>query len=835
MRKILFTLSMLVFGLGLFAAPVTMETAQQVAVNFYKHNAIKTSDYTISDEYANQYNGMTTYYVFIFKSGGFVMIAADDASIPILGYSTASPFDKNNIPPNAQWWFNEYSRKIKDIVDAKVSNVETVKAWKKIQDKQFPDTKNINAFPLLATTWNQDCYYNALCPAASGGPCSHVYTGCVATATAQVMKFWNYPTTGVGSHTYTDPTYGVQTVNFGTTTYDWGSMVNNVTSSNTAVATLMYDCGVSVDMTYGTSGSGAQETAIPNALISYFNYQPTAEVQFEASFVDSNWVKMLKTELDEGRPVLYAGYDGTEGHSFVFDGYNTSNQFDVNWGWSGYDDGYFAVGSLNPTGYAFNSNNEAVVRVRPKSSLMPIASFTSNTTTPLVGGTVTFTDMSTNSPTSWLWTFDGGSPSTYSGKTPPAITYAGPVGYYQVTLTVSNANGSDTKTSAQYINCGGTPSKWIEQNSAFATVTRGIDCISIVSPYTVWAGAFNGAFTSSADYFTQDFTRTTNGGITWTADTVIFTGYTAYGIANLAAINDTVCYAAMYPGTAATGGYVAETNDGGVTWSIANSPDYSASWLDFVYFFDANNGVSVGDPNSSHVFGIYTTSTAGASWTVVPSANIPTANTSETGVVNQFCAIGDTIWFGTQQGRLYKSVNKGLNWTVSTTGFGTSAQVTPVFRSGSVGIVTGSNYSTGAYLGMKITTDGGSTWNTVTPTGFYTKNPNISNIPGTESLWVDVSQGSGKGSSFSNNDCTYFYDIDTGAVQYTFVKFYDINTGWAGSYNYPSANVGGIYKWDPTVLSAGINPIKGNPLQINIYPNPTNNLVNIELSGITTQ
>jgi hypothetical protein len=288
----------------------------------------------------------------------------------------------------------------------------------------------------------------------------------------------------------------------------------------------------------------------------------------------------------------------------------------------------------------------------------------------------------------------------------------------------------------------------------------------------------------------------------------------------------------MYPGVAANGGYIAETTNGGTTWSIANSPDYSASWLDFDYFFDANNGVSVGDPNTSHVFGIYTTSNAGASWTAVPSANIPIALTGETGITNQFCAIGDTLWFGTTMGRIYKTVNKGLNWTDTNTGFGTTAQVTPVFRSGNVGVAVGVVYSTGAYLGLKITNDGGSTWNSITPSGYYTKNPNLSDIPGTASLWVDGSAGPGKGSGFSNNDCASFFNIDTGTTQYTYVKFYDINTGWAGSYN-TSSTVGGIYKWDPSALTVGINPVKENPVQVRIYPNPTNNFFTIELSGIT--
>lgn len=822
MKKILTILMLVIFGLSLYASPVSQEAALNVAVSYYKHVATKTSDYTISDVFANQYNGLTTFYVFSFSSGGYVIVSADDAVVPILGYSDTESFNKSNIPLNAQSWFEDYSKEIEYIVNNNIDNTQTKKQWKEIENENF-DNNNTKAdvSPLCSTTWNQDGYYNDV---VESNTQSGVYVGCVATAMAQIMKKWNYPTTGVGSHSYNEPTYGTLTVDFGATTYNWGSMPNNVSSPNTAVATLSYHCGVAVNMTYSTGGSGAYSWDVPNALITHFNYSPSAEIQFKDNFSATNWSNMLKAELDPpaSRPIYYSGDDGSSGHAFVCDGYTTSTgKFHFNWGWGGWSDGNYSIGALNPSGYSFNQDNAAVIRIMPSQG-QPVANFSASTTTPAVGGSVNFSDASTNSPTTWSWTFEGGTPSTSTLQNPTNITYS-TAGFYLVSLTVSNANGTDTKTRSKYINVGGTPSAWIKQNSAFTTASRGINSICIVNPYIVWAGAYDG--TSVTNYI-QDFTRTVNGGNTWIPGTVTYTGSTTQAIANMYAFNDTVCFAAMYPGAAANGGYVAKTIDGGVIWSIASSPSYASSWLDFAHFFNANDGVVVGDPSGTD-YVIYTTSNGGASWTQVPAASIPNCSSGEFAIVNQFDAYGNTIWFGTSMGRIYKSTDKGLTWTVATTGFSTTTYITPVFKDDNTGIIVGT--TTSGYSGIKKTINGGSTWTTLTPTGFYVKIPNLDFIPGTSSTWVDVASGPGTGSSYSTNDCSSFLEIDTAStIQYTSVKFYDINTGWAGSFNTSSTD-GGIYKWNPGVI-VGTNDIENLTDHISIYPNPASDYLQVEFT-----
>ena len=152
-------------------------------------------------------------------------------------------------------------------------------------------------------------------------------------------------------------------------------MPNAVSSTNTAVATLMYHCGVSVDMNYNVSsqgGSGAQTLDVVNALKTYFGYSASVAGKYRSNYSDSQWKNLLKGELDAGRPMQYAGTGSGGGHSFVCDGYDNNEFFHFNWGWGGSSDGYFSVNALNPgslgtgggTG-GFNTNQRVIIGIKP--------------------------------------------------------------------------------------------------------------------------------------------------------------------------------------------------------------------------------------------------------------------------------------------------------------------------------------------------------------------------------------------------------------------------------------------------------------------------------------
>jgi hypothetical protein len=336
----------------------------------YSANA-KTIDQKASDQAAS------LFYVFNAGSSGFVIVAGDDNSMPVLGYSDQGKFNPDSLPRNVAKWLEGYKNQIQYIIENKIqADSEISGQWEKLAQGGFSNQSNSSLSgisPLMLTRWNQAPYYNDLCPGGS-------VTGCVATAMAQIMKYWNYPATGSGFHSYNHETYGTLSSNFGGTTFQWSSMPNEVNGSNNAVATLMYSVGVSVDMGYSPEVSGAYvinaQSPVQNcseyALKTYFGYKSSLQGVQRVNYTQSQWLTMLKNELNARRPVLYAGFGSGGGHCFVADGFDTNDFIHFNWGWGGAYDGYFQINALNPSGTGtgggsggYNSGHQAVIGIEP--------------------------------------------------------------------------------------------------------------------------------------------------------------------------------------------------------------------------------------------------------------------------------------------------------------------------------------------------------------------------------------------------------------------------------------------------------------------------------------
>ena len=383
---LLIGLLIILLGTSTFAKQVDQNLAQQIGRNFLtaKTNsqqlkAAKTLQlvYKASSKNNNALASQqprTLFYVLNAGTGGFVIVAGDDNVSPILGYSDECTFDPNKIPLNVAKWLEGYKTEIRNVIDKDIqANREITDEWRQLKSANILATgATASVNPLIKTKWDQGKYYNSLCPDDS-------YTGCVATAMAQIMKYWNYPATGSGFHSYNHSNYGTLSANFGGTSYQWSSMPNSVNSSNNAVATLMYQVGVSVDMDYSPEGSSAYVTSYENsedcseyALKTYFGYENTLKGVFKDDFTQSEWINLLKKEFDAGRPILYAGYGTDGGHCFVADGYDNNNYIHFNWGWSGDYDGYFRIDALSPDGTGigggsgdYSSNQEAIIGIKP--------------------------------------------------------------------------------------------------------------------------------------------------------------------------------------------------------------------------------------------------------------------------------------------------------------------------------------------------------------------------------------------------------------------------------------------------------------------------------------
>ncbi|MBO6058020.1 MAG: C10 family peptidase [Bacteroidales bacterium] len=355
MKKLLTLVIAVVLGMSaLFANPVDVNTAKSLGQKFVQANFEKTMRagldlyYTVTSD-----NGQPCVYVFNIGNEGFVMVAASDNVRPILAYSENGPFDATNPYNGAMFMLETYKNSISYAIEKNINPTpEIAGQWESLNNCGKLSNKRAHTVgPLVQTKWNQNSPYNLYAPpsSAAGAPGGRCYAGCVATAMSQVMKYWDHPAQGEGSHSYYCPGYGQQSANFGATTYQWDLMPRTLSGASQeeieAVATLMYHCGVSVNMSFAPDGSGAYSQDVPGAMANYFDYDYCVQKQ-RNSYSLTNWVNLLKAEFDLGRPVYYSGHSSAGGHAFVADGYNEDDFISFNFGWSGSDDDWYAVDAI---------------------------------------------------------------------------------------------------------------------------------------------------------------------------------------------------------------------------------------------------------------------------------------------------------------------------------------------------------------------------------------------------------------------------------------------------------------------------------------------------------
>ena len=376
MKQILKGISIFIFSLlaipGVFAEKIEPKIAQALATNFFYEKCLlsgcdirQPAEMTLN--YTRLAGNEEVYYVF--SSGkNFIIVAADDDVYPVLAYSFESSYRQENQSPEFEFWMSSYEKQILQVrknsikADQKIST-----AWDFYLNHFNPHESlkggQKSMAPLLLSTWDQGNYYNSLCPEDPAGPGGRVWSGCVATCMAQVIYYYRYPQQGIGSHGYYSD-YGYLSADFGTTTYNYDGMQNDIMARyNYDMALIQYHCGIAIDMQYSPSGSGAFMDDDANAMKNNFGYSSSTQLFYKDDYTATDWANMLKNNLDAKMPIQYAGY-GDGGHAFVCDGYQGTDFFHFNWGWGGTYNGYFYLDNLNP-GYTFNNGHQAILNSYP--------------------------------------------------------------------------------------------------------------------------------------------------------------------------------------------------------------------------------------------------------------------------------------------------------------------------------------------------------------------------------------------------------------------------------------------------------------------------------------
>ena len=418
MRKVLLGLFLLPF-LAVMANQRTVEEAAEIAARFTNQQPRlrkalkaerKAADLRLAHQAMKNEKDEAAFYVFNQgEENGFVIVSADDRTAEqVLVYSDKGSFDARKINPTFKWWLSRFTEEISSIED----EVEQAYAPAATQEVAPIEPLLLNKDG-VEITWAQESPYYIYCPYDQRDN-TRCYTGCVATAAAQIMYKWRWPIKGTGESSYTwydcleaPDAWGncrnsydtVLSANYGETTYEWDLMLPAYQgqtgvkpNQRRAVAMLMYHCGVASEMNYGgdeAGGSGAWTDDMAYGLKTYFDYtfdkfiSMYSETKYggahegvtaEFGVTRDQFTTYFNADLEAGRPIIMGGEDSDGGHEFVCDGRDASNKFHINWGWEGDYNGYYSLSSLKPSGTNsnFSTNLDALIGLRPDTVETPV-------------------------------------------------------------------------------------------------------------------------------------------------------------------------------------------------------------------------------------------------------------------------------------------------------------------------------------------------------------------------------------------------------------------------------------------------------------------------------
>lgn len=320
------------------------------------------------------------FYVYNNPEGGWIIISAEDSAQPIIAYSYEGSFKTDNMPVNLKSWMGGYR---KQILEARKNAIAPDSKVRKMWDEATVVTKGTHAQKTLETAkWDQDTPYNMYCPTVSEeGRNYTALTGCVATAMGIVLRYHRWPEHGtgtIGGYSYTSdynkkvniPAYSIDDHYYDYTLMPTKLSSSSSTSQKQQVATLLHDCGVAVHAEYNyNTGTGAFSEYLAEALHSHMGMSGNARLERRDTHSDAEWIRLIKNEIDNNRPILYGGVDPDPqyggGHQFVCDGYDANDKISINWGWSGSDNGFFTLTLSIPNAYSFSTYQDALIGLEP--------------------------------------------------------------------------------------------------------------------------------------------------------------------------------------------------------------------------------------------------------------------------------------------------------------------------------------------------------------------------------------------------------------------------------------------------------------------------------------
>lgn len=351
------------------AEEVKSTNVKKVALNAFSYYSGKMSnEVKILQEIPVKHLDTTLLYVYNFETG-FIIISADDIAEPVLGFGLDSRIDFDDMPPALNYLLGCYQEEILYAKRKKIKTSQEINA--KWEEYLNPNLSKVFYMPttwLVETKWGQNgghasgsnVGYNYYCPELQG---QKTLVGCGGVALAQVLNYWSCRVHPQGIINYTPPGLSLININLANQSYSWDNMAYN--QANTSNALFLYHCAAAIESEFGVNGTTSYPAKIPNKLNQNFGFGASS-LNHKNSYSDQNWIALLKTNIDNRRPIIYTGQKTNNGggHGWVVDGYDSNNLFHCNWGWRGSSDGWFNLTNLTGN-VAYTEKQNAIVNIYP--------------------------------------------------------------------------------------------------------------------------------------------------------------------------------------------------------------------------------------------------------------------------------------------------------------------------------------------------------------------------------------------------------------------------------------------------------------------------------------